>query len=96
MGKVYVGKGTAEKGMIRLDDGTGLPQGRVSVIVEKERPKPGHSIFDIEPPPGPGRSTEEILRDLRSLRDEWERPWYRDDWDGRGEERRGSTSTRAR
>ena len=84
MGKVYVGKGTAENGVIRLDNGTGLPKGRVSVIVEEEKPKSGHSILDIEAPPGPGRSTEEILRELRALRDEWERPWDRDDRDDKG------------
>lgn len=73
MAKIYVGTGTVENGLIRLDDAKGLPAGRVRVTVEEDVPKEGHSIFDIEAPPGPGRSTEEILRELRALRDEWDR-----------------------
>ena len=33
MGKVYVGKGTAGDGVIRLDDGTGLPSGQQLLFI---------------------------------------------------------------
>jgi hypothetical protein len=73
MGKVYTGVGTAENGVIRLDDPAGLPSGRVSVTVEKERPMRARgSIFDIPPPPEGGRPAKELLRELRELRDEWD------------------------
>ncbi len=70
MARTYVGTGTAEDGVIRLDDGAGLPTGRVRVIVEPERPGKRQSIFDISPA-GDGRTADEILQELRSLRDEW-------------------------
>ncbi len=38
MSKVYKGTGTADKGVIRLDDPEGLPAGRVKVTVEEEAP----------------------------------------------------------
>lgn len=74
MGRSYVGRGTAtEEGLIRLDDPTGLPRGRVSVVVEEVvSEEPQGSIFDIPPPPHGGRSAEELLRELRRLRDEWD------------------------
>lgn len=73
MAKVYVGKGTAENGVIRLDDTTGLPAGRVRVTVEQDVPKEKRgSIFDIPPPPDGGRPAKELLRELRELRDEWD------------------------
>ena len=82
MGTTYVGKGTAtEGGIIRLDDGTGLPTGRVRVIVEPESETKRGSVFDIPPAPGGGRPAEELLAELRALRDEWDRPWDRDDRD---------------
>ena len=72
MAKSYVGTGTASKdGVIRLDDGAGLPKGRVRVIVEPERPEKRGSLFDI-PPARDGRRAEEILQELRSFRDEWD------------------------
>ncbi len=73
MDKVYLGKGTVENGVIRLDDSVGLPEGRVSVMVEPEKLPSTHSVFDIEAPPGPGRPAEELLAELRALRDEWDR-----------------------
>ncbi len=82
MGKTYSGTGTAENGVIRLDDASGLPQGRVRVTVEKAKSAEGHSVFDIEPLPGPGRSAKEIVREIRTLRDEWDREWDRDDGAG--------------
>ena len=81
MGKVYVGKGTAQRGLIRLDDDTGLPEGRVSVIVEAESETKRGSVFDIPPAPDGGRPAEELLAELRTLRDEWDRPWGEDDRD---------------
>ena len=80
MGKVYNGTGTASKdGTIRVDDGTGLPTGRVRVIVEAESETKHGSVFDIPPAPDGGRPAEELLAELRALRDEWDRPWDRDD-----------------
>lgn len=76
----YEGKGTVlANGLIRVDDAAALPRGRVRVFVEPEKPASTHSIFDIKAPPGPGRSTEELLAELRALRDEWDRPWYHGD-----------------
>ncbi len=74
MGKAYVGKGTLENSVIRLDEATGLPQGRVRVTVEAERPgdKQG-SVFDISPAPDGGRPAGVLLAELRALRDEWDR-----------------------
>ncbi len=71
MAKTYVGTGTASNdGVIRLDDGAGLPAGRVRVIVEPESSGRRQSIFDI-PPAADGKAADEILQQLRSLRDEW-------------------------
>ena len=73
MAMAYEGTGTVTKdGVIRLDDRTGLPRGRVRVIVEPEVTRQRGSIFDIPPPQGGGRSAEELLSELRALRDEWD------------------------
>ncbi len=79
MGKTYSGTGTAENGVIRLDDASGLPQGRVRVTVEKTKSAEGHSVFDIPPAPDGGRPAKELLAELRALRDEWDRDWDRSD-----------------
>ena len=72
MAKAYIGTGTAEDGVIRLDDGEGLPAGRVRVFVEPEQAERVGSFFDIRPSRH-GKSADELLRELRSLRDEWGR-----------------------
>ena len=73
MGIVYSGMGTVSKdGIITLDAPVGLPNGRVRVTVEADLPKTEESYADVPPAPGAGKSAEEILRDLRALRDEWD------------------------
>ncbi len=84
MGDSYEGKGTVLKdGLIRLDAPANLPRGRVHVVVEPESDTKCGSIFDIPPAPGGGRPAEELLAELRALRDEWDRDWDRDNREGR-------------
>lgn len=80
MGKIFTGTGTAENGVIRLDDSAGLPRGRVRVTVEEEKAEAKRgSVFDIPPAPDGGRPAKELLAELRALRDEWDRDWDRRD-----------------
>ncbi len=73
MGKTYSGAGTVENGVIRLDDASGLPSGRVRVTVEQEKAEAKRgSVFDIPPASDGGRPAKELLAELRALTDEWD------------------------
>jgi hypothetical protein len=71
MGKVYSGTGTVSKnGTISVDDPARLPSGRVRVKVEAETSQTKESYADVPPAPGAGKGAEEILCEVRALRDE--------------------------
>ena len=74
MGNSYVLKGRLDEfGALQIAQRLPLPPGEVEVIVRPIRPdsRPGHSIWDVVDSSPFQRPAEELLAELRSLRDEW-------------------------
>jgi hypothetical protein len=64
-----------EAGMLHVDTPVELPAGKVRVIVEeKESLSPSaSSLFELVRSYQFNRPTEELMAELKALRDEWER-----------------------